>query len=589
MCSFRNFADLSVFMNKLMDKWMSLRDQEKDATLKNDTNLLLLDSKVYSATRTSTSSYQIKIWFTLFEGSRSMVVVFSDTTQMRLIHRLQDQDSHKSRLLASVSHELRTPLNSSINLLETVIASSDVPEKIRENLLVPAVRSNQLLLNIVNDILDFSELQTNRLQLNAECREIMSTVDEAIQLMELQARLKGLQISREATLSNTLFVTDHTRLKQILLNLLSNAVKFTVEGYIKVIVSDYCYSQESSGDRTIQIRVEDSGIGILESDKVKLYSALNRANGNGQSSQFSGVGLGLMISNSLAKRLGPRTTSCGIAIESTLHKGSIFSFLLEEKSEGASSIKRLRSRYELDTLLINGQINDSGALLKLKKNQTDLSDRPTIAALSKSIKKSMLFSTNIMEAPRVGDTSMSLPNEKGYNEWEPTSYIFSVGKSLTKINRHMASPTMNFSLELIDESCACSPILIVDDDSFNILAWKNILEALNFEMDYAYNGKEAIEKAVYRAQTRCCRSCRYYQIIFMDCTMPVLNGFDATRILKSKMAAQEIPSTPIVACTALVQASNMQEALDAGMDDYCTKPISKAKVSEILKEYHLFK
>jgi CheY-like chemotaxis protein len=136
--------------------------------------------------------------------------------------------------------------------------------------------------------------------------------------------------------------------------------------------------------------------------------------------------------------------------------------------------------------------------------------------------------------------------------------------------------------------CTCPEILAVDDDSFNMMAIESILQSMGFHNNRAFNGKEGVDKALSRALNPCKKGeCDYYKMIFVDCTMPIMNGFEAALILKTWMKEKKIPCTPIIACTALAQTSDIQAALTAGMDDYCIKPLSKEKIRNLMIKFEL--
>jgi len=162
-----------------------------------------------------------------------IILIICDTTQRDLLVRFEDNNKYKDQLLASVSHELRTPLNGNINLVESALHDKSVPEKVKERLLAPVLRSSKFLLHLINDIRDMSQIKAQKMRLIFKNSNLHETLKDTVQLVELHVKKKGLELEmnihpdvRES------FCTDHVRLSQIILNLLNNAIKFTQKGAI---------------------------------------------------------------------------------------------------------------------------------------------------------------------------------------------------------------------------------------------------------------------------------------------------------------------------------------------------------------------
>jgi signal transduction histidine kinase len=260
-----------------------------------------------------------------------LIFIFRDTTARDTIAKLEGNNAYKDRLLASVSHELRTPLNGNMNLVDCAIQDPSTPQKIKDKFLIPAVRSGKLLMHIINDILDYSQMQANSLKLVFTENNLRKGIEDAVQLVELQAARKGIELILDCDNSiPTNFQTDHNRMSQIVLNLLSNALKFTFKGCIKCLV-------ERLGSN-VRISISDTGIGISPENQKKLFGAYTKLEYENQSEiNPRGVGLGLSISNMLAQILGPSNAS-GISVTSFPGTGSTFSFFLCERT-GVNQLK----------------------------------------------------------------------------------------------------------------------------------------------------------------------------------------------------------------------------------------------------------
>ena len=521
---------------------------------------------------------EIKILFTIFKEKPSLALVFSDITERSLVTILQENNNYKNRLLASVSHELRTPLNASINFTQEAVDHPDLSglPDIKENYLIPALRSSQLLLFLINDILDFSQMSTNKLRLVFENKNVYKTLNECLNLIRIQANRKGLKVSVDYIFEkeqNGLFCTDHNRLKQIVLNLLSNSLKFTLEGEIlisarigplKSLTSSSALPEmialKKPSDRIIEgslmrndqrilsISISDTGIGISEENRGKLFKAFEKIDlGEKSVLNAQGVGLGLVISNNLVLSLGLGDSSNAIKVESEANKGTTFTFwIIDHQSEGCENKEE------------NHPTARSEDLCSDMKERLTSSDDENMTTLKHSLPMKKLSSV----------------------KFERKSLLDLERITNAQIPRISDSETANVPTP--------SQILIVDDDIFNICALQMILSKLGHTCDAAYNGEQAIRKVLQRHSETLREDLakpRQYKVIFMDCNMPLMDGFEATKILKTKMKNKEIDPITIVACTAFLAEEDKTRANEIGVDSCCIKPVNKEKIADILRRY----
>ena len=289
---------------------------------------LVYNGKLKMDNAEQNKSIEIKISFIQHYENNSIVLIFRNTTQRDLLVALEEANKYKDQLLASVSHELRAPLNGNINLVETAVNSPIIPENIKENLLVPALRSSKFLLNIINDILDMSQIKEKKLRLTFQSGDLQGTLKSTAQLIELQAKKKGIELSIELdpNLPRS-FCTDHIRLSQIVLNLLNNAMKFTKEGIVKMTATPI------RNTNWVEICVEDSGIGMSQENVKKLFTHYTHIEFEGrQKMNPTGVGLGLNIAHNLSELLAPQGHQ-GISVVSMPNQGSTFKFVIENKQK----------------------------------------------------------------------------------------------------------------------------------------------------------------------------------------------------------------------------------------------------------------
>jgi len=324
-------------------------------------------------TEHKSTNLSIKFTKSLFMEKQVLVLNITDNTDRDLLVAANASNEYKSRLLSSVSHELRTPLNGSINFTEQALSEPIIPTEIKEKWLIPALRSNQLLLSLVNDILDFSQMHAGKLRLVFESKNVVDTAKECIALVELQAKKKKLELELQNNLplSKEILATDHNRLKQIMLNLLSNAVKFTFEGSVSLILDPILSSAAFSPltaqqlsplsdtrifpassttgyfPKGVRITVKDTGIGISSENQKKLFQAFEKLEVANKplTINSTGAGLGLVISNHLVQRLNskePTRQECEvIKLVSEENVGSTFYFEVHNQDEKFRGVLRL--------------------------------------------------------------------------------------------------------------------------------------------------------------------------------------------------------------------------------------------------------
>ena len=280
-------------------------------------------------------SYEIKL-IPLMEYKK-LIIMLDDTTQRDLAISLEAVNKYKDNHLATVSHDLRAPINGSLAFIESSLEHRSIPQFVKDQLLTPAQNSCRFLLHLVNDILNFSQINTQKLRLSFEALSIADTIKNCYQLIEVQAKQKKLILSLDLdSRLPTRFTTDHTRVSQIIINLLTNAIKFTSKGSVSLTAT---YVSGS----IIKIKITDTGIGMKEEDIKKLFQEFTRIEYEQKELNTRGVGLGLVIANRLAQRLGPRDLQGGINVSSVYNKGSIFSFMLEEKNLSTIELKDVLS------------------------------------------------------------------------------------------------------------------------------------------------------------------------------------------------------------------------------------------------------
>jgi len=520
-----------------------------------------------------------------------MIMVLRDTSQRDIIATRSSNNRFTDNLVSSLSHEFKTPLNGALNFLDLAIADSRIPPEPKEECLIPAKNSAELLSFMIYDAIDFSLISARELNIQYELANLNEILEKCVQLIQMQAKKKGLMILYEFDPSLPKKCrTDPQRLMQIVLNLLSNAVKFTFNGTIKLLAE--------REENLIKISVIDTGIGMSGSEQKKLKLALkNLRDGDKLNINSAGAGLGLKIAQVLASVLGPNSNKNGIVFESS-DKGSTFSFFIESKRLKKESVCYLDSPHisqypDSETRPIKSHVSNFIAnqmpLLTEDNNseinmsiELDIHDDSAVDNVPDDLLLSHTFSITKSMRQKNASSSSTLNTS-------PTLRPSQQQYSPTLFARRAAShPRTMIDLEVINEEDPKQherEILIVDDDAFNILSLENMLMKFGKKCDTAFNGKDAIEKLRNKKSESRNDDEGFYRIIFMDYNMPVMNGCETSMEIRRMIANNDIPNVYIIGCTA--HADVQDECIQAGMDECLQKPLKKEQVKSLLDKYSI--
>ncbi|MDF5735914.1 MAG: ATP-binding protein [Nostoc sp. S13] len=425
---------------------------------------------------------------------------------LRDITERKQAELAKQEFLAMISHEVRTPISSVIGIANLLLDSELTVEQ--KNFIEIIYTSGDSLLNIINDFLDFSKIQSGNLELEEEPFSLRNCINEAFYLLAPTAQEKGLKLTfLDTPKVPTMIVGDITRLRQVLINLLSNAIKFTETGSIEISViirknSDINHSSAANTEE-IQFSVKDTGIGIPSDRLERLFKAFSQVNSS-MTRQYGGTGLGLAICKQLCELMGGR-----IWVESELNAGSTFYF--------------------------------------------------TIAA-------------------------SVIPDESGSQERCPELAVPLRGSKLRAASCREGSGVENSEVKNYDNNANYhSPdshklrILLTEDNLVNQKIALKQLQSLGYSADVAVNGQEALQLLEKIP----------YDLILMDYQMPILDGLETTKEIyrwqESSFASGRRPV--IIAMTANAMKEDKQMCLDAGMDDYLSKPVMKEKLAAVLEHW----
>ncbi|KAL4428918.1 hypothetical protein ABPG74_017508 [Tetrahymena malaccensis] len=269
------------------------------------------------------------------EQQKVAMIVMEKMWQDFMIKKVEDLIKQKMQLFGSLSHELRTPLNCSISMMEVLqnIAQSETKlQNQLSNYIQPALNSNKLLLNMINDILDFVQLENGSFKFGFVEFDLQNLLKECVSLVQIQAKMKNLTIACYFDPQTPKIIkSDPNRIRQVILNFLSNALKFTITGHIIV------YASAHNGVQEVTIGVKDTGIGINQENINEIFKIFNKIDlGNNQKLNLQGCGVGLALSNSIARALGPQDNQ-GIQVQSEKNHGSNFSFIVQNQNPPISN------------------------------------------------------------------------------------------------------------------------------------------------------------------------------------------------------------------------------------------------------------
>jgi signal transduction histidine kinase/CheY-like chemotaxis protein len=552
----------------------------------------------------------------------------------------------KGEFLATMSHEIRTPLNGIVPMLEMLSRAPLAPDQ--REMLSTATASSHQLLRIVDDILDYSKLEANKLDLEITGFNLRELLDSVLQLMYRPAENKGLRLSLQLDPAVRLPVRgDPVRLRQVLTNLVGNAIKFTDRGSVTLVVRRL---GETAAQHLLRFEVRDTGIGIEEDARHRLFHSFSQADAS-TTRLYGGTGLGLAICRRIVDLMGGR-----IDVVSEIGRGSTFWFEvplmkvigdLRQRDNGALDHGRVlivspdaRLRQRLTLLATNWGMQPVAVettqealdRLRLVSEQAQqdylavLADiggiRSTALALHRAIARrpspdplrlvwlygdetvptelhprSTLLSRQSPDAdlraaltgaaPEPDQEAGTAAMEEIFPEARTTALpLDPAPPSLTEAReaqtpvvpavREAEAPAAGPEPAVISAMRTEPRLLLVEDNPVNLLVAQKLLSALGFNCETAANGDIAIKRM----------QVEHFDLILMDCQMPVLDGYAATRRWRD-LEAQRADGVrlPIVAMTANAMAGDRQRCLDAGMDDYLAKPVSREQLESCLHRW----
>ena len=538
----------------------------------------------------------LAVFFILWRGAKTLSEVLAQQAQsVLLVERSKIENEIQAQFLANMNHELRTPMNGVLTAAELLSETALQPHQ--QHLLQLIQRSGNFLLNIVNDVLDIGKIRAGKLTLENAPFTVLDALEDVANIVAPLVHDKGLLLLLEFDVHACVQIKgDKTRVQQIMLNLVSNAVKFTTQGF----VSCRFYLEPMPDAREVGavmccLEIQDTGMGMDMTQSQWLFEPFQQADIS-ISRRFGGTGLGLAIVRQLVHMMDGTVT-----VNSQINQGSTFRVqwpALQVPTPQPAADQAWQSL--VVSFVLQPGIHQAPLTHSLQVHAKHLGlrcippediDAPQWHASHKVILTNASQEALAMHT-RTADTcviQLCTPGEVWHLKTpDSSSRLLSLSCPLRRCDieqtlRTLMAPQQRGPVTTLPANDIARPqplglrILVAEDNNVNQVLIRQILANLGCQVDLSGNGQEALD--LFEKNR--------YDVILMDCQMPIMDGFKATQKIRAhELAAAPLqPRTPIVALTAMTLETDVQLCLDVGMDDYLSKPLDKTLLEKKLRHW----